>query len=131
MIGAKVTCRVHMDRVALSEKRSRRHNIRRAAAYIYRVMRNSIKTHKSSSPVGTPPHTRLAKRLKNAIVFVCTDMDDNAVIGPRYSVAGPSGGVHEYGEEYYGRQYPERPFAGPALDASLPHISDFWEDSIS
>jgi hypothetical protein len=38
------------------------------------------------------------------------------VIGPRESVVGDVGRAHEFGGEFRGEDYPERPFMTPALD---------------
>ena len=52
------------------------------------------------------------------------------VIGPTASVAGQVGGAHEFGGQFRGDQYPERPFMFPALERALPRFAGQWKGSI-
>ena len=80
-----------------------------------------------ASRPGQPPHTRRGA-LRNAILYDVNER--SAIIGPRLSRIGQSGAVHEFGEIYKGTDYPERPYMGPALQASLGRFLDSWRGSI-
>lgn len=80
------------------------------------------------SKPGTPPHTGPRRILKKAILF---DADEEgAIIGPAYSLVGESMEAHEFGGEYRGQEYPERPFMGPALDDKLDRLIGNWSGSV-
>lgn len=76
----------------------------------------------AASPPGTPPYTARGQ-LRNAIVYAHDKAAKRAVIGPRFSVAGISGTAHEFGGEYKGADYPERPFMGPSLERNISNFS--------
>ncbi len=99
---------------------------------------SSIQFGKGPSQPGTPPHThgaRLTKKgkprrgqLQRAIVY---DADaTSAMIGPRASIVGKSGAAHEFGGEYMGENYPERPFMGPAMLRNIDRFASDWEGSV-
>lgn len=88
-----------------------------------------VVTRKVPSRPGTPPHTHTAGVTKKgkpkagflprAIVFVVDKAKQEAVIGPRASIIGESGGAHELGGEFRGQDYPERAYMYPALQRNL------------
>lgn len=104
-------------------------NLFKSAGKIRRVAVGSITRSPDASAPGTPPHTRRGD-IRRAILFDVDRSKRNAVVGPRYSVVGPAAAVQEFGEEYYGVQYPERPFMGPALDEVAPDFAAGFSGSI-
>lgn len=97
---------------------------KQAGATIRLIARRSIRKRKRASDAGDPPTTRGRMRsLKTAIVFDATEF--GVVIGPRKSLVGVIGRVHEFGERYKGQRFDERPFMRPALEKALPRIPSF------
>ena len=78
---------------------------------------------------GQPPRTKKGQ-LRKAILYKVDNIKFSSVIGPTKSKMGTSASAHEFGGEYRGAIYPERPFMGPALQRVLPKLPDFWEKSI-
>lgn len=108
---------------ALAEFRSLGH----AAATIRRDAAQSIDRSANPSEPGEPPHTRRGQ-LKRAFRFDVSE--ESAVVGPMLSMVGESAAAHEFGEEYKGQSFPERPFMAPALDRALPRFLRDWQGSI-
>jgi len=69
-------------------------------------------------------------QLPRAIVYDNDKESDTAVIGPRESVVGTSGEAHEFGGDYKGQDFPERPFMGPALDKNIDRFASSFAGSI-
>ena len=87
-----------------------------------------IEVPRPSSP-GRPPHTK--GLLKEAIDFEQSFSGESAIIGPKSEVVSNVGGAHEFGGPFRGRQYPKRPFMGPALDVEVKNnLPKAWENSI-
>ena len=124
---AAMHCRSHFD----AEKVKRKVNqgtfksLNHVAAAIRLTARRSIRRSARKSLSGTPPHTRRGL-LKRALLYKVEKTRLAAVIGPAYSIVGRSGRAHEFGGKYYGRDYPQRQFMGPALQANLKRIPKFW-----
>ena len=57
-------------------------------------------------------------------------MANVAVIGPRASVVGDVGKGHEFGGEFRGEDYPERPFMGPALEETEDTFGNSFAGSL-
>ena len=98
-----------------------------AAASIRKEASASIKRSKEPSEPGEPPHTRKGN-LRRALRFHRDKW--GAVIGPRHSIVGESGSAHEFGEEYKGADFPERPFMLPALMKNIDRLAADWAGSI-
>lgn len=76
---------------------------------------------------GSPPHTR-NRQLVRAIIFHADQ--HGAIIGPRHSFMGEAAAAHEHGDTFMGRDYPERPFMGPALEKNATRFAMTWTGSI-
>lgn len=123
--------------VKAAEKASFR-NFGHAAATIRKDVLESIVPSDEPSAPGEPPHTRnrgLTKKgtqkvgiLEKAITFDATKED--AVVGPRASVVGPAGALHEFGGSRGGADFPERPYMLPALLRNLDRFHQDWQGSI-
>jgi len=110
-------------------------NFGHAAAGIRKTAIASIQPGDGPSTPGTPPHTHTQKVTKSgktragvlpkSITFKADK--EGAVIGPRESIVGEAGAAHEFGEEFRGDDYPERPFMGPALEANLARFASSWQ----
>jgi phage gpG-like protein len=86
------------------------------------------RAHHRPSPPGSPPFTAQGL-LSRAILFAADQ--SGAVIGPAESVAGTVGQAHEFGGDYKGNNYPERPFMYPALERGTPRFAGEWAGSIA
>lgn len=102
-------------------------NLGHAAASIRKDAASTIERSQDASAPGEPPHTRRGQ-LNRAFRFDVSP--DSAIVGPLFSVVGVSAAAHEFGEEYRGEDYPERPFMGPALERSTPRFLESWRGSI-
>lgn len=114
-------------------------NISHAAASIRKTEIESIKPGDEPSPPGTPPHTKTSVtksgkvrkgKLPRAIAYFVDPDKQEAIVGPRFSIVGLAGWVHEFGEEYKGEDYPERPFAAPALAGNIDRFAGSFAGSI-
>jgi len=140
MIGATVRIEDHTVRLQQAVSKAAFKNAAHAAASIRKTEIESIKFGKGPSAPGTPPHThgreftkKGKKRkgvLQRAIAFWADRETGEAVIGPRFKIAGTSGSAHEFGGRYKGQTYPERPFAAPALEQNLSRFAGSWKGSI-
>lgn len=100
--------------------------------YIYTTNKNGdrvkVKVFRPS-PAGTPPYSHRNKMFfQRGLQFVADN--ESATIGPTKSAFGESLAVHEFGEEYKGIDYDERPFMNPALERNVPRFADSWSGSI-
>ena len=128
MIGASVIIEDHTKRVAEAAERAAFRNFRHAGAVLSKDMKASLVTADGPSPEGEPPHTHRGAYLRRAVRF---DADKNsAVIGPMASIVGDAGAAHEFGENFRGHDYPERSFAGPALERNQDRFASEWEGRI-
>lgn len=126
------------ERVAKAARKAQYRLVDKAAFAIRTTASESVKPAEGPSRPGTPPHThtqRLTKRgkirkgvLPKAIVYA--SHRGEAVIGPRKSVVGLSAAAHEFGGEFKGEMYPERPFMGPALEKNLTAFGASFAGSI-
>jgi hypothetical protein len=120
----------HTKRVSDAAKKASFERLGHGAASIAKTAKASIEKSKEPSAVGSPPHTRGrgGHNLKGAIRFDANNID--AVIGPIASFIGQAGEAHEFGGDFKGEQFPERPFMGPALEASVDRFAAGWAGSI-
>lgn len=100
-----------------------------AAASLRRTAQRSIHKRPGPALAGTPPHTR-NERLRKAILYSVDRRAGSAVIGPTRSMIGPAGAAHEHGGPFRGRDYPARPFMGPALRATQSRLPRMWANSL-
>lgn len=115
-------------------------NVAHAAAAIRKDAIASIKPGDGPSPPGTPPHTQTSGvskkgkvkrgKLPRSILFAADKAKGEAVVGPAESIIGEAGAVHEFGGEFEGDNYPERPFMEPALERNLSRFHDSFAATI-
>jgi len=130
MFAVDVKVDSRFDRVQKSADDATYENIRHAAFSISKTAKASIVTSDSPSREGSAPHTRAeAGHNMRSAIFVDADAD-SAVIGPRSTFVGIAGEVHEFGKDREGQSFDERPFMGPALEASVPRFHSDWSGSI-
>lgn len=128
------------ERIAKAVEKEKYNSLSHAAASIRKAEIESIQRAKGPSEPGTPPHTHFKGRgrtkkgkprmgrLPAAILY---DVEgERAVIGPRESVVGTSASAHEFGGEYKGQVFPQRPFARPALEKNLDRFAADWQYSL-
>lgn len=130
MFGLNVTITNSIRRVEQATEKAAFKNLRHAAARISKDAKASIDKDSEPSAPGDPPHTRGrgGHNLKGAIRFDATK--DDAVIGPIASYVGEAGHAHEFGVEFRGTMYPERPFMEPALANNVDRFARDWAGSI-
>lgn len=126
------------ERVAKAARKAKYRLVDKAAFAVRSTASESVKSQEGPSAPGTPPHTHTQKitkkgkvrkgRLPKAIQYF--SRKGEAVIGPAKSVIGEAGATHEFGEDRFGQDYPERPFMGPALDQNLTTFGNSFAGSI-
>jgi len=128
---AAMRCRSRFDAEKIKRKANQGtfKSLNHVAAAIRLTARRSIRRSPNKSLAGTPPHTRRGL-LKLALLYKVEKTRLSAVIGPAYSIAGRSGRAHEFGGKYYGRDYPQRQFMFPALQANLKRVPKFWISTV-
>ena len=99
----------------------------RFGALVRKIARNSIRKRKSHAPPGSPPssHTGLLKRF---IWFGYEPDSRSVVIGPA-RLSGKNRGEAPSLLEY-GKEFPARPYMGPALEKANPELPCLWKDSV-
>ncbi len=139
MFALKVQIKNMMPKVAAAEKKATFANFRHASARISKDAKASIKrsekvpgskTLRVPAAPSKPPKTRLVPghNLRGAIRW---DADQQGgIIGPLHSIVGTVGEAHEFGVEYRGQDYAERPFMQPAMDKNLDRFAQNWAGSI-
>jgi hypothetical protein len=141
MIGARVKIVNQTEQVAKRLRKSSVRLVGHAAASLRKRAIASIQPAEGASEPGQPPHTRPGKvsrktgkarpgQLQRAIVYAHDKQMNVAVIGPRASVVGETGAAHEFGGDFRGEDYPERPFMGPALDVTEEAFGNSFDGSL-
>ena len=130
MVGLTVQFEDRTKRVEYAAERATFRNLGHAAASISKTAKASLVTAEGPSRPGSPPHTHRGAHLRRAIRFDHNRKEQSAVIGPVASIVGEAGAAHEFGEQFHGQEYPERPFMGPALEANQDRFASDWEGSI-
>lgn len=130
MFSATATIEDHMSRVRDAAKKASFERLGHGAASIAKTAKASIEKSKKPSSPGDAPHTRGkgGHNLRGAIRFDSNAID--AVIGPIASFVGQAGEAQEFGGEFKGEDFPERPFMGPALEVSVDRFAAGWAGSI-
>jgi len=128
MFGAGCTVSDETQAVVKAAEQGSYRSLSHAAASVRKEAIASIKTDPEPSEPGAPPHSRRGL-LRRAIRYAADK--EIAVIGPVASLVGGAAAPEEFGGEYRGGEYPERPFMGPALDAKLDRFSKEWEGSVT
>lgn len=129
MIGFLVQTQSEMQRVKKASDEGAFRSFSRAAFAIRTTAVQSIEKAEGPSEPGEPPHTHEQKLLRRAIRYEANK--EGAVIGPRFSIVGTAGEAHEFGGEFKGTMFPERPTMVPALEANLDRFANEWSGSIS
>lgn len=127
MFGLTIDIEDRTKKLEEAAEKAAYENFGHAAASIRKAAQKSIVRSKKPSDEGQPPHTRKGQ-LRRAIVYHRDKY--GALIGPRHSIVGESGAAHEFGGQYRGGKFPERPYMGPALEKSLARIASDWTHSI-
>lgn len=128
MIAVKVKTEDTTKNVAVAAEKAAFRNFGHAGASISKDMKASLDKAEGPSEPGQPPHTHKGAFLRRAVRYAADK--EGVVVGPMASIVGESGAVHEFGEVFHGTDYPERPFARPALERALPRIGSDWAGSI-
>lgn len=129
MFGARIDKLIdHTRKVREAAARASRRAFAKTAFRIGGTAIRSIKRSTEPSLEGTPPHSR--KGLLSRAIRYAADAE-GAVIGPRESVVGTAGAAHEFGGEYRGGEFAERPFMAPALAANLDQFAGEFSGSIT
>jgi hypothetical protein len=118
-----------MAKVEAAEHKATIRALQKAAYKIFRDAQTSIEVSPEYAAVGAPPHSRRGQ-LKHAIRYNVDKAAGIAVIGPTQSEMGDVAAAHEFGEIYYGKHYPKRPFMGPALERNKDSLPIFWSGEI-
>ncbi len=129
MVGAKIRTRFKGGKVLKAARRGSIESLGHAGAAIRLVARRSIRRSAEPSEPGKPPHTRKGQ-IKKAIVYAVEKQREDVVVGPDYSVVGPSGMAHEHGGRFRGQRFRKRPFMGPALEKVRPRLPKKWARSV-
>jgi phage gpG-like protein len=128
MIDVKVTVQLDLKPVDKAVQKAKFENFRHAAQSISKDVKGTLVKSDGPSAPGSPPHTHKRVFLRRAIAYRYDK--EGAVIGPRASIVGQAGAAHEFGGNYKGTNYPERPFMQPALDRATPRFAGNWAGSV-
>jgi hypothetical protein len=118
------------QKVAEATHRGIVRSLQKAAYAIYRSAKESIEQSDEPGEPGEPPHTKQGQLPRSLRYDVDKDAEI-AVIGPRATIIGTSAMAHEFGGEYKGEEYPERPFMGPALQRNQNLIPGFFSGEVT
>lgn len=129
MIGTKVETKWEPAQLLRAEKLAAFKSFFQAAFAIMKTAKSSIQKSEGPSPEGDPPHTHNRQFIRRAIRYSADR--DGATIGTAFSAIGTVGEAHEFGGEYRGSTFPERPFMQPALNANLDLFQKGWDGSVN
>jgi hypothetical protein len=129
MLGFNIKIEDTTKNVAKAVDRASFRNVGHAAASVRKTAAASIEKSAGPSQPGRPPHTKKG-RLKRAIRFHVDKQKQEAIVGPQASMVGEVGEALEFGKEFRGDQYEERPFMGPARDANTDRFGNSFKGSI-
>ena len=126
------------ERVAKAIRRAGYFALRKLGFKVRAEAKSEIEEEKGPSPAGSPPHTHKHVTTKSgkegkqgllpaSILYAIEKDPARVIIGPSVNVVGTVGAAfeHEDTAEYKGREYPPRPFMGPALaeeEGQLPGL---------
>jgi len=130
MFGFSIQNKPELGKIEKAADTATFKNLRRAAFAISKTAKQSIIRSREPGDPGSPPNTRGRgrKNIRGAIFY---DADkESAIIGPRESYVGDSAKAHEFGEQYKGTDYDERPFMLPAMQANAPRFAEDWRGTI-
>lgn len=131
MIGAKSDLKASPRRLFKAVDKAAYTSFRHSAFSIRKDASKSIRQRKDkgkASPEGQPPFQHTPGFLKRAL-WVHADKQ-GAIVGFRESIIGQVAATHEHGLTEDGRDYPERPTMGPALDRNIDRLNKDWRASI-
>jgi hypothetical protein len=129
MIEMIATVQDHFESVLKAAEKARVRSLNHAAGSLRKRAIASITPSREAAPPGHPPHTRRGL-FRRAIRYYVDPHGEFAVIGPDASVAGESGQAHEFGGTFRQREYPQRPFMRPAMEATLEKFGAEWAGAI-
>lgn len=129
MFGMSVKITNEVEAVRKAGRAAARSSFARTAFLIRQTAVQSIDRAEGPSEPGQPPHTHRRNFLRRAIRYSADK--DGAVIGPQFSMVGTAAQPHEFGGEYKGGDYPQRPFMEPAMTQNLAAFAQSWNGSIS
>lgn len=118
-----------MKRVEKAADKGIFRNIFHALASISKDAKASIKSAVGPSAVGSPPHTRRGL-IRRAIRYATDVNKKGGAVGVQRSIAGKAGKPHEFGGDYKGTHFEERPFMAPALKRAIPRFAGSFTGSI-
>jgi len=139
MVNSSAKTFFSAEKVKKQVDKTEKNAIRKAAAYVWKVARNLIKSKKDPnkpSQPGNPPYNHAG--FKKSIRFEVTNVGYwEAVIGPEDGRLGKLGKVLEFG----GKSIPvknspvphpiaARPFMRPAFERSKPRIAGYFANLI-
>jgi len=114
--------------------------VRRAGDIALRILGYNIRNYAKGSikhvstpepsPAGTPPYThdkpsknrKTSGQLPESIVYALEPSPQAVIIGPSIALFSNVGKPHEKSGGFRGRDYPQRPFMGPALAAEVGEL---------
>lgn len=117
------------QQVLKAAEKANYNNLGHAAASLRRAAMAKIRRGKKKAKPGDPPHTRKGQ-LRRSIVYSVDRQRESAIIGPRHSVVGTAAAAHEFGGEFRGQRYPQRPFMGPTLEENASRLGRHWAGSV-
>lgn len=129
MFGMSVKVEDNTAAVQKAADRSIYQNIRHAAFSIRKYIRDSIKKSPDPSDPGQPVATRGKRGNVKASIFAAIEQD-NAIIGPRYSMVGDVMEALEFGGTRGTDRYQARPTSGPGLTANQDRFASSFAGSI-
>lgn len=126
MFSATTLIQMEQQRIEQAARQANYRSFGHAAASLRKDVIASIEKAPQgvASRPGTPPNTHKRNFLKRSIAYDANV--DGAVIGPRKSVVGEAGAIHEFGEE----NHPQRAFMRPGLERASSRLNAAWQDSI-
>jgi phage gpG-like protein len=127
MIGMALKIIDETEQVKQAVDKSTYKNLGHAAASIRKDANATIERSPEPSRPGRPPHTRRGQA-KRALRYAVEN--DMAVIGFSASVVGEAMAAHEFGGQYKGEDFPERPTMGPTLEKDADKLPGFWSGEV-
>jgi len=123
------------ERIAKAVRKAGYFALRKFGFLVRAKAQSEIREEEGPSPAGSPPHTHKHVTTKSgkegkkgllpaAILYAIEKDPARVIIGPSVNVVGTVGAAFEHSgtTDFRGREYPDRAFMGPALDAEDGHL---------
>ena len=128
-ITMKVATSFNDDKILKAAEAANRSALNHMGAFVRKTAQRGIRTKKTPSRPGHPPHTK-TRFLRKQIIYAYDWVSKSVIIGPW--LVPWFNMLHEHGgRDIRGVEYPARPYMGPALERAVPAFRNQYPEKFS